>query len=164
LAAGICGAIIFLIVFGRFLWTEYIFPKPKLRVALHFKLAGKGADQQEVVCLHGTNMGPGRILVNTVLFRAARKGFGRPEFSHMRDGRSRGLPKKIEVGEEYIVTLDSGDVHGSERVGFEDSWGRRFWVVKSEMRGTRTGGRSGFQTASATAAADPRSLGLSQKT
>ena len=75
LAAGICGAVIFLIVFGRFLWMEYIFPKPKLRVALRFGMAGKTSDKQNVVCIHGTNMGPGRILVNTVLFRSLTDDF-----------------------------------------------------------------------------------------
>src|SRR5215470_6452025 len=143
---------------------EYIFPKPKLRVALHFETARAGSDQQDTITLHGTNLGPGRILVNTVLFRSKGRGFSRPEYGHLRDGRSIGLPKKIEVGEEFIVFLPTADAQNSERVGFEDSWGRRFWVTKSEMRSTRPRARPSHQNSSPAASVESQSLGLSQKT
>ena len=116
LIISLCSTAIALISLGWNIWSKFIYPKPKVRVAFNF-MTVVGQKDEKVLSLSATNMGPAEVTLYSALVRTKKKwswrnrGFGLLNPLHdypLRKDHSigpfgGGLPKKLAVGEQFSI-------------------------------------------------------------
>lgn len=133
-------------------WSKFIYPKPKIDVSFNVMttFGGTGNDTNMFV-LTVTNFGPVANHIKMAIAREPPRGLRRrrqmgilsplhdfpAKENHSLGPFSGGLPKKLDVGEEFSLYFPFvADAHlGSmERVGVVDTFGRNHWCSKKHMR------------------------------
>ena len=155
LVISLCSAAISLAGFVWNVWSKFIYPKPKVLVSFNFMtIIQQGAVDREALSLSATNMGPGPTTLQSALVRRKhdnwfkKPGYGLLNPLHGLDGGvqtrgpfSGGLPRKIEVGEQFSAYFIpnheflAGD--GYDRIGFNDTFGRLHWAPKKDIARTK---------------------------
>lgn len=140
-------------------WSKFIYPKPKVRVGFSMVfLVDEHVPEEhpEALRLSAINMGPVEVTLTSaqVIYRSSpfkAKTFGLlnvlPYFPNtpgeVPEGFgpfAGGIPKKLQVGEEFAVyltpdheTLAKGDY---QYIGFNDSFGRFHWSRRRDIAET----------------------------
>jgi hypothetical protein len=168
LVISICSAGVSVAGFVWNVWSKFIYPKPRVRVSFSFMtmLMPSAQDQSSLartennaLALTATNMGPiGVTLYNTIgasfpwwRRRAASIGLLNPlprfpdwpgQFNDAAGPFAGGLPKKVEVGEQFTVYfVPDHEALASEkldRIGFTDTFGRFHWAPRRDLAKART--------------------------
>jgi hypothetical protein len=148
LAISICSAALSLFTLMWNVWSKFIFPKPRLVVG--FSLQGV-FDQRgwhdPFLTLSITNHGPvpdivthSIVQVGNGIFTKRELGVIPNEFYRSQGPFSGGLPKKIEVGEEFSLRYWYGENWLTEnviRVGVVDSFNNKHWCRRSDVKGVK---------------------------
>jgi hypothetical protein len=151
LIISLCSAAISLAGFVWNVWSKFIYPKPRVRVSFNFMTTvGSGAVRENVLCLSATNMGPGPVTLHSAVLRKRTflrtKGYALLNPLHnypAQTGHSvgpfgGGLPKKVEVGEQFSVYFtayhDGLAADEFDQIGFHDLFGRNHWAQKRQLR------------------------------
>ncbi|RUW01104.1 MULTISPECIES: hypothetical protein [unclassified Mesorhizobium] len=144
-------------------WSKFIYPKAKVRTSFSvMTVISKAGESPPFLNLSATNYGPGAVTLYAAVVRPKEEQGTLPYFLRtlfkvgseygllnplanfplqldFTEGPfSGGLPKNIEVGESFSVRL--GFKHQSLRddnivdVGFEDTFGRRHWAPRRQVR------------------------------
>jgi hypothetical protein len=165
LAISIFSASISLMGFAWNVWSKFIFPKAKVHVSFGAINVHYLSDETigPFLSLSATNYGPGQVTLHAVVARSRRdwrKRFKRqigllnplnnfPNETNSSIGPfGGGLPKKVDVGEEFSAFLTFQ--HEALRdeplvdVGFADTFGRFHWAPRKSVRSTRTQIRETF--------------------
>lgn len=151
LVISLCSAAISLAGLAWNVWSKFIYPKPRVRVSFTMMtLMQLGRENQRVLSLSATNMGPSEVTLYTALTIKPMWPF-RPEYpfqllqplhnfpvNRATNGVfSGGLPKKLAVGEMFTVhfipdheSLAKGDY---QRIGFSDTFGRHHWAPRRHI-------------------------------
>jgi hypothetical protein len=135
-------------------WSKFIYPKPRVRVSFSFMIAiGSNEPDFQVLVLAATNMGPTAVTLYAAITRH-KKGLRRHEISVLNPLNNfpaernssigpfgGGLPKKLEVGEEFSIYLtaahDGLAKDDYDQVGFRDTFSRFHWCDKKDVVITR---------------------------
>jgi hypothetical protein len=151
LVISICSAFVAMLSFIWNVWSKFIYPKPKLVVSFTLKriMDDKGW-HDSFLNLSVTNHGPvactlthSFVQVHNGLFRKPRIGLINPlsnfpnDFETARGPFSGGLPKKIEVGEEFSLQYWYGENWLDENVlnvGVFDSFNRKHVCFRTNVR------------------------------
>jgi hypothetical protein len=150
LIISLCSAAVSLAGFVWNIWSKFIYPKPVLRV--HFSMMGfigDGPWRDPFLNLSITNHGPIACTVTHVFIelnnpasKKKRRGLIKPlkDISislQETDGPFTGLPKKLEVGEEYALRFWAGEnsfiQEEVDRVGIADTFGRDHWCTRQQV-------------------------------
>jgi hypothetical protein len=151
LVISICSAALSLFALIWNIWSKFIYPKPKLIVT--FTLQGILDDRgwhDPFLNLSITNHGPAPdivthsiVQINKGRFRKPKLGLLKPlsnfplDFNSTLGPFSGGLPKKIEVGEEFSLKYWYGKnwlEKNISRVGVVDNFNRYHWCRQSDLR------------------------------
>jgi hypothetical protein len=149
LVVSLCSMAISLAAFIWNIWSKFIYPKPRVQVSVAF-MTWVGSDPKENVCsLSATNHGPIAVTLYCAL-EVKWEWLKRNEYSllvPLHDYPMRrdhgigpfggGLPKKIEVGEQFSVYFppDAEALADDEfdQIGFTDTFGRHHWAPKKQL-------------------------------
>jgi hypothetical protein len=164
LIISLCSFAVALSSFVWNVWSKFIYPKPKVRVALQATILfqpGSIINGPEFLTLRASNYGPGDVTIHSAILRhrkekwwknlrgffnrhyRRRYGVLNPlenfpmRFDHTIGPFSGGLPKKIGVGESfssYFPREVDWFKHKHVRIGFSDSFGRNHWCSKEDVR------------------------------
>lgn len=138
-------------------WSKFIYPKPKVQVSIDVvQTFGNGeAKSHEAVSLQATNYGPAAVTLHSAIARSKRKWYKRradlmgvlnpyisfPEVLDSGGPFSGGLPKKIEVGEQFSayfpVANDWFEKGKFVDIGFCDTFGRNHWSPRKSVKQVR---------------------------
>lgn len=155
----LCSAVVSAGGFVWNVWSKFIFPKPKVQVSFSYmRMMVPGEQRGQLIqsenaglCLSATNFGPIAVTLRNAVAKSNDKGKGfgllNPlpwfpqypgEFEDATPGPySGGLPKKIEVGEEFTAffTPDHQELARDEviRVGFTDTFNRFHWAPARDL-------------------------------
>src|SRR5712675_722184 len=167
LVISICSAIVSLAGFVWNVWSKFIYPKPRVQVSFSFMRVVQGNfSGEKVLVLSATNMGPVQVTLYYALVtysRWARRlssvGLLNPlhnypaQTTHSIGPFGGGLPKKLDVGEQFSVyllpdheMLAKGDY---ERIGFSDTFGRSHWAPRRRILETLPSIRDACEKATA---------------
>jgi len=151
LVISICSAIVSLAGFVWNVWSKFIYPKPRVQVSFSFMRVVQGNfSGEKVLVLSATNMGPVQVTLYYALVtysrwapRLSSVGVLNPlhnypaQTTHSIGPFGGGLPKKLDVGEQFSVyllpdheMLAKGDY---ERIGFSDTFGRSHWAPRRRI-------------------------------
>jgi hypothetical protein len=163
LVISICSAMVSLAGFVWNVWSKFIYPKPRVSVSLQFmtmmvpsphdKYSVTGGENE---ALSATNMGPIAVTLYVVVAAKSRRNWLRlkpaatavlnplprfpnypGEFDVTTGPFAGGLPKKVEVGDQFAVYFvpDHAGLARDEidRVGFSDTFGRTHWAPKKHL-------------------------------
>jgi hypothetical protein len=151
LVISILSATISFVAMAWSIWSKFIYPKPSLVVTFSamdiFDEGGPGASYFN---LSITNHGPIPATVTSSCVRMRRSLFSRPRIGLINplsnfplDSRttqgpfSGGLPKKLEVGEEFSLKYWYGKNWMDEcptGIGVRDSFNRVHWCSRADIR------------------------------
>jgi len=151
LVISICSAFVALLSFVWNVWSKFIYPKPTLVVGFTLQnILDANGLSDPFLSLSVTNHGPVACTVThsfveiyNGLFRGARIALINPlsnfpyDFETTRGPFSGGLPKKIEVGEQFSLHYWYGENWLDEkilRVGVWDSFNRKHVCPRSYLR------------------------------
>jgi hypothetical protein len=154
LVISICSAAVSLASFVWNVWSKFIYPKPAVRVSFQMMRVvtpGHSVDEQ-ILTLIATNMGPAQVTLRTALvaypatfpwqkyhrFSVLNPLHNYPVMNdHTVGPFGGGLPKKLEIGEQFSVylipdheTLARGDY---QRIGFDDTFGSLHWARRRHI-------------------------------
>jgi hypothetical protein len=152
LVISICSAVVSFAGFVWNVWSKFIFPKPRVYVAFGMMrtITAGGVAGDQVLVLSATNMGPVQVTLHSALVsypwqvsEHSRVGLLNPlhnypaQTAHSIGPFSGGLPKKLDVGEQFSVylipdheMLAKGDY---QRIGFTDTFGRSHWAPRRRI-------------------------------
>jgi hypothetical protein len=155
LIISICSVFLSLAALAWNIWSKFIYPKPSLVVTFAvMEILDEDGLHDPFLNLSITNHGPIVATVASSLaqtdegfFRRRRFGLIQPLTSFLMDpkhtsGPFTGLPKKLEVGEEFSLKYWYGESSfiGNPRilrVGVRDSFGRLHWCRRSDVKKAR---------------------------
>jgi len=167
LVISICSAIVSLAGFVWNVWSKFIYPKPRVQVSFSFMRVVQGNfSGEKVLVLSATNMGPVQVTLYYALVtysrwapRLSSVGVLNPlhnypaQTTHSIGPFGGGLPKKLDVGEQFSVyllpdheMLAKGDY---ERIGFSDTFGRSHWAPRRRILETLPSIRDACEKATA---------------
>jgi hypothetical protein len=152
LVISICSAVVSLAGFVWNVWSKFIYPKPRVQVSFSLLtvIQNNPTVQENVIGLSATNMGPVQVTLHSALvayrrgvFPSHRFGLLNPlhnypmQTKHTIGPFGGGLPKKLDVGEQFTVylipdheMLAKGDY---QRIGFTDTFGRSHWAPRRRI-------------------------------
>jgi hypothetical protein len=146
------------ITIGNFVWnvwSKFIFPKPRVEVRLSFvvsPLSAPGSGSQNwprALCLSAVNHGPGQLQLMAGIGRMKRtypwkqplgavfKGYNNwPNDSKESTVGGPGMPKRLDVGDKYVMFLHPVPNHYNDMksFGFSDTFGRSHWANARSIR------------------------------
>jgi hypothetical protein len=151
LVISILSAMISLVALAWNVWSKFIYPKPSFVVT--FSVANiweRNKVSAPFFSLSITNHGPIPATVTGSFARMGRGWFKRPELGfinplsnfphnlmHTQGPFSGGLPKKLEVGEEFSLKYWYGKNWMDEKptaIGVRDTFGRFHWCSRTNIR------------------------------
>jgi hypothetical protein len=147
----------FVVSLGAFIWnvwSKFIYPKPKVHVACAFVDVIGDGEVDEVVSLTAVNHGPIEVTLGKAMlfkrgFMPGNKQYGvlfpLHNYPIVKDATigpfGGGLPKKLEVGEQFSVKFTPGHPEIADEtwshIGFDDTFGRTHWASRRDLRETR---------------------------
>jgi hypothetical protein len=147
----------FVVSFGGFIWnvwSKFIYPKPKVHVTCAFVHIVSDDKIDDAISLTAVNHGPIQVTLGKAMlfkrgFVTRKKGYGvlfplhnYPVVKDVTVGPfGGGLPKKLEVGEQFSVNFAPGHpaIAADEwsYIGFDDTFGRTHWASRRDLRETR---------------------------
>jgi hypothetical protein len=150
LVISLCSFGVSLAAFVWNVWSKFIYPKPQVQVAFRMMTIVQGGSADEsILSLSATNMGPIEVTLYNALvvfpagrfrLRSDRYGLLNPLHNYPTQTNpvigpfGGGLPKKLEVGEQFTVHLVPDHeflAKGNyQRIGFTDTFGRSHWASR----------------------------------
>jgi hypothetical protein len=150
LVISICSAVVSFAGFVWNVWSKFIFPKPRVYITFGMmRVVQGGSSGEQILALGATNMGPVQVTLYSALVTYSRwaqlssVGLLNPlhnypaQTTHSIGPFSGGLPKKLDVGEQFSVylipdheMLAKGDY---QRIGFTDTFGRSHWAPRRRI-------------------------------
>ncbi len=139
-------------------WSKFIYPKAKIEVYLSIIVIFQGGESSDpLVSLTATNHGPSDLLLHTVVMRdrpcwllrrgsrwAVTNPMSAPDVHKSSGPFSGGLPKKLAVGEQFILyfPLSAAKAWLAEAkftdFGVSDVFGRYHWCPRSNVKSFRS--------------------------
>ena len=132
------------------IWSKFIYPKPKISVAIAvMNVMPNPHNLPSFVSLSATNHGPNDVTLKLALTRTKKSLFKKSRFAIMQPAEhphaldqtsgpfSGGLPKSLKVGEEFAVYFPitkNWSTDGYYFYGFEDTFGRQHWCTKKNAK------------------------------
>lgn len=134
-------------------WSKFIYPKPKVRVACAF-VDVVGGDDVDEVSLTAVNHGPIEVTLGKAMLFKRRFILGNKEYGILFPLHNYptvkdvtvgpfggGLPKKLEVGQQFSAHFTPGHPTIADdtwsHIGFDDTFGRTHWASRRDLRETR---------------------------
>ncbi len=140
-------------------WSKFIYPKPRVQTSFSIMSTfGEGWENSpDAICISATNHGPQQVTLHSAVARkkppllrkrSAEMGILNPykgfPYDLQSDGPfSGGLPKKLDVGEQFSVyfpVVKDWFDDGLEDFGFQDTFGRYHWVPRKSVSEVRERG------------------------
>jgi hypothetical protein len=138
-------------------WSKFIYPKPRVRVTFQFMhVIAAGERDNDVLSLSATNLGPTEVTLylatvgtrkKYMRWRVTKFGLLNPLHNYpVEQDRSvgpfgGGLPKKLQVGEQFSVHFVANHEPLSKDnydcIGFSDTFDRYHWAPLKQLRKTR---------------------------
>jgi hypothetical protein len=147
LVISICSAMVSLAGFVWNVWSKFIYPKPRVSVSLQFmtmmvpsphdKYSVTGGENEALSAKSRRNWLRLKPAATAVLNPLPRFPNYPGEFDVTTGPFAGGLPKKVEVGDQFAVYFvpDHAGLARDEidRVGFSDTFGRTHWAPKKHL-------------------------------
>jgi len=161
LVISICSAIVSLAGFVWNVWSKFIYPKPRVQVSFSFMRVVQGNfSGEKVLVLSATNMGPVQVTLYYALVtysrwapRLSSVGVLNPlhnypaQTTHSIGPFGGGLPKKLDVGEQFSVAVSGGPGNVRDWIGiFVPGAPNNVYVVWQYLTGGQTRKLHGITT------------------